>query len=62
MSLYRRKENEEFLSFFVVGIVRVEYFLYLCGGFEIELFNLLCIMDILAKMLERAQQNQKRIV
>ena len=62
MSLYRRKENEEFLSFFVEGIVRVEYFLYLCGGFEIELFNLLCIMDILAKMLERAQQNQKRIV
>ena len=62
MSLYRRIENEEFLSFFVEGIVRVEYFLYLCGGFEIELFNLLCIMDILAKMLERAQQNQKRIV
>ena len=62
MSPNRRKENEEFLSFFVEGIVRVEYFLYLCGGFEIELFNLLCIMDILAKMLERAQQNQKRIV
>ena len=40
MSPNRRKENEEFLSFFVEGIVRVEYFLYLCGGFEIKVINL----------------------
>ena len=39
MGLYRRG-NEEILLFFAEGLARVDFFLYLCGGFEIKVFNL----------------------
>ena len=32
--------NEEILLFFAEGLARVDFFLYLCGGFEIKVINL----------------------